>query len=131
MSDNKKTLNAPNGKYYDWVEIYNPTDQPIDLKNYSLSDNPAKPDKFIFPSASVPAKGVIIVYASGKDVLSGVPQAPFKLSASGSVLFTDPSGNTIQQVGYPKLKSEESFALNLSNLTTWTVTVNPSPGKAN
>lgn len=131
MSDNKKTLAAPNGKYYDWVEIYNPTGQPIDLSGYRLSDNANKPDKFILPSASIPAKGFVIVYASGKDALAGVPQAPFKLSASGTVVFSDASGTRIQQIEYPKLQGDESFALNLSNLTSWAVTANPSPGNAN
>ena len=47
MAINVSTLTDANGDYSDWIELYNPSDTPIDLRGWFLSDDPAQLDKNI------------------------------------------------------------------------------------
>lgn len=40
---------APDGKYYDWVEILNSGEETIDLEGWSLSDSGSDRGKYVFP----------------------------------------------------------------------------------
>ena len=81
-------------KRNDWVELYNTTNQPIDIAGMYLSDNEQKPLKYQISkgdsqaSTTIPAHGYLIVWCDkleSKDQL----HASFKLDADGgSVLLT-------------------------------------------
>lgn len=73
---NRNYLQFPdeNGEYPDWIELYNKGNQPVNLYNYSLTDNPSKPDKWIFPNISLGAHEYKTVFCSGKD---RKPASPF------------------------------------------------------
>ena len=81
-------------KRNDWVELYNTTDEPIDVAGMYLSDNEKKPLKYQIrkgdsqTSTTIPAHGYLIVWCDkleSKDQL----HASFKLDADGgSVLLT-------------------------------------------
>ena len=81
-------------KRNDWVELYNTTNQPIDIAGMYLSDNEQKPLKYQISkgdsqaSTTIPAHGYLIVWC---DKLESRDQlhASFKLDADGgSVLLT-------------------------------------------
>lgn len=72
------------GKRNDWIELYNTTDQDIDLDGMFLTDNPAVPEKYQITSdmwqgakdllnarsTIIPAHGYFIVWADKVDPLS-------------------------------------------------------------
>ena len=66
------------GKKADWLELYNTTDQDVELAGLYLSDNRDNPQKFQFQSGVVPAHGTCIVWCDGKDDITQL-HAPFKL----------------------------------------------------
>ena len=39
MASNDSTITDEHGEYDDWIELYNNTNNPIDLSGYYLSDN--------------------------------------------------------------------------------------------
>ena len=41
----------------DWIELHNRSGQAVDLYGWSLTDDPAKPDKWVFLSLVLPAGG--------------------------------------------------------------------------
>lgn len=72
-------------KKSDWIELYNTTDEPIDLSGIYLSDNPSKPHKYqisIQNSQSskliIPPHGYSIVWCDDKEPISQL-HAGFKL----------------------------------------------------
>lgn len=71
------------GKKTDWVELYNPTDENVDLDGMYLSDNPQNLHKYQIAASEeintiIPAHGHKIIWCDGKE--SGVQlHAPFKL----------------------------------------------------
>lgn len=85
-------------KKSDWIELYNTTDEPIDLTGLYLSDNARKPQKWQIAASAVtdpliiPAHGTRIVWCDDLEPLTQL-HAPFKLSnadgASVSIQATD------------------------------------------
>ena len=127
-------VSAANGIYMneyfkrnDWVELYNTTDQPIDVAGMYLSDNPKKPTKYQIPSQSanddsesttvggdlqsptiIPAHGYLIIWCDNLDPLSQL-HASFKLDAdSGEVLLTAADGSWSDHFVYTKLSDDET-----------------------
>ena len=67
MASNTTTIQDEDGDYPDWIEIYNPTDSPIDLTGYGLSDRPDNPFRWILPTYILNPDQHLLVFASGKD----------------------------------------------------------------
>jgi hypothetical protein len=131
MTNNKGALVAGNGKYYDWIEIYNPTDHAVNLSGFGLSDNPDKPGKFVLPDYSLGSGKYVVVFASGKKSTQSEIHASFKLTSSGALLFTNPDGREIQRIDYPKMPQDTSYAMDMNDFTKWAVTDKITPGYSN
>jgi|694.fasta_scaffold05765_20 hypothetical protein len=63
---NYSTLIDEDGDAEDWIEIHNMGSTPVNLLNYSLSDN-STPGEWVFPSLIVPPNGYVVVFCSGKN----------------------------------------------------------------
>ena len=78
-------------KKNDWVELYNTTDEDIDLEGMYLSDNLQKPLKWQITAQGseagtiVPAGGTCIIWCDGMQPISQL-HAPFKLENADSAL---------------------------------------------
>ena len=71
----------------DWVEVFNTSDNVIDLSTYYLSDNIENPTKWNLPSINLNPNSRITFYCSGKDTVhfdnnNSSYHTNFKLSAS-------------------------------------------------
>ena len=81
QSSNGGTYADENGNTYDWIELYNGSNNDKDLTGYSLSDKNNE-IKWAFPDGTmIPGKGYLIIFLSGTRE-SGL-YANFKLKASG------------------------------------------------
>ena len=109
-------------KRNDWVELYNTTDQPIDVTGMYLSDNPDNPQKYqigfsgqssdLSPLNSqptiIPAHGYLIIWCDKLEPLSQL-HASFKLSANGDeVLLTAADGSWTDKLTYGPMKTDET-----------------------
>ena len=95
-------------KRNDWVELYNATDDDIDIQGMYLSDNPDKPQKYQFGSAVIPAHGHLVVWCDKLEPLSQL-HAPFKLAAEGGdVLLTAADGTWTDRLTYGPMKADET-----------------------
>ncbi len=50
-----------------WVEFYNSSDKPVDLKGYALTNDLSDARRWVFGNVKVPAKSYLIVFLSGKN----------------------------------------------------------------
>jgi len=76
----------------DWIELYNSSDDSINLEGWHLTDDPADMFKFTFPSFKI-SSGEYAAISASESSTSGV-SAPFNISASGDTLIlTDEDGN--------------------------------------
>ena len=86
-NDSISGLADGDGDYDDWIELYNNTDEEVDLSNAYLTDNADKPRKWSFPvGAKIPANGYVIVWAD-KDTGTSGYHANFKLAKAGGFIM--------------------------------------------
>ena len=112
VSDNGSLNHDLQGDAPDWIELYNDEDYVVNLQNYSLSDDPLKPTKWIFPSKAIGPKNFIIVFASGKDSTFSQEEVHtnFKISSSGEQLFLyAPDGILVDKIAKVALERNQSF----------------------
>ena len=81
---NYSTLPDENGEYPDWIELYNPGPDTINLYQYGLSDRLNQPHKWELPNVSMAPNEYKIIYCSGKD---RAPISSFK-AVHNSGIFT-------------------------------------------
>ena len=79
---NKSTLYDEDGQSSDWIEIFNPNQEAINLEGYFLTNNSNNLEKWRFPNFSLDANGYLIVFASGKDRDNGELHTNFRISKS-------------------------------------------------
>ena len=89
MAQNKSVLADQDGQFSDWIELFNPGPDAVDLGGLHLTDEATFPAKWRFPSGVVlPAGGFRVVFASGKDraVATNELHTNFRLSKNGGYL---------------------------------------------
>ncbi|MBE0639535.1 MAG: CotH kinase family protein [Bacteroidales bacterium] len=64
---NYSTIADEDGEYPDWLELYNTGADTINLLNYSITDKPDNPTKWIFPNVKLAPGAFRTVLCSGKD----------------------------------------------------------------
>jgi hypothetical protein len=108
MADNANTLQDEDGAYSDWIEVYNPTDAPVSLAGYHLTDDDDVLDMWTFPDVTLAARGFMVVFASGNDrVDAGELHTNFRLSLDGEYLaLVAPDGATIQTEFFPNYPAQ-------------------------
>ena len=98
MASNTRTLKDETGQYTDWIEVFNPSDAPLNLRGWSLTDDAGKLTKWRFPETNLPAGGFLVVFASGADRRTPGSRlhTNFQLSAGGEYLaLVRPDGTNI------------------------------------
>ena len=55
------------GDYPDWIELYNAGASPVDLFNYSLTDDTLLPTQWVFPHCTMPSHSYLLVFCSQKN----------------------------------------------------------------
>jgi hypothetical protein len=88
MASNTTTAADNVGEYDDWIELYNKSNQSIDLSGWYITDNPKNNlDKFRIPQGTtIPPNGYMVFWAD-EDSIQGIAHLNFKLAASGETLW--------------------------------------------
>jgi hypothetical protein len=97
-------LDPADGKSDDWIELYNPTANPVSLTGWLIADSATT---FTIPTGfSIPANGYRIVWADNETVQNAPAtrpdlHVPFQLSASGdSITLTAPDTTVVDTVTF-------------------------------
>ncbi len=133
MSDNETILQDEDGEFSDWIELYNKSNNPVNLFAYSLSDDATSPDKWTFPNIHIPADSFLIIFASGKDRLdTNELHTNFKINKSGEeLIICDPEGNIIQSVNPVSLIPDNSYGCIPDGSANWYFLNTPTPNHRN
>ena len=113
MSANSTAVTDENGKYADWIEIWNSTDKPINLNGLGLSDKGDRV-RFLFPNVSLDADGRAVIFCdnTNQSNTNQAFHAKFKLSSVGETVYLyDPNAYLIDSCKVPIMASNESWAL--------------------
>ena len=93
VSGSNSALINEYGKKNDWVELYNTTDQEIDVEGMFLTDNVEKPEKYMISkentlaNTKIPAHGYLLVWCDKLATTHQALHASFKISGEGGTLM--------------------------------------------
>ncbi|MBN1479266.1 lamin tail domain-containing protein [candidate division KSB1 bacterium] len=135
MASNSDYFQDPDeaGEYPDWIELYNPSGQSVNVGGLYLTDNPARPTKWqIAQGTQIPAGGFIFFIADS-DPEQGTKHTSFKLDSQGGYIgLVHGDGSTIlDSLTYSKQYSDVSYGRSPDGGTTWYFFDTPTPEKAN
>jgi len=111
LTDNESGLADGDGDLADWVELYNPGPDAVDLDGWGLSDDPDEPFAWAFPTTLLERGAFLLVFATGKgdDGPDDELHTGFRLSADGETLtLTHPAGEVVDQLEIPPLDEDVS-----------------------
>ena len=134
MASSDSGIVDENGDFSDWIEIYNPTGQAVNLQGWSLTDDTTALDKWSFPDLTLGSDEYLVIFASSKDRTDGELHTNFKLSLSGEYLgLTNTSQQVVHDYGlaYPAQTKNISYGLVDAQVNTGTTFTTASPGGEN
>ena len=132
MAANVGTVMSPAYNFDSWIELYNPTEQSINLAGMYLSGRPNALTYWQLPAdiGSIPAKGYKVVWLGSNDILE--TQAPFHLDCDGGTIYlSDQNGQLVTSADYPEAMSRTSWARKTDGGDEWGWTATPTPGASN
>ncbi|MCF7955964.1 MAG: CotH kinase family protein [Phycisphaerae bacterium] len=137
MAENDTTIQDPDGGvgYPDWLELYNPSANTIDLGGMYLTDNLSESTQCQIPSGvSIEPYGHLLFWAD-KDTEQGDTHLNLKLSRTGEeigLFDTDANGNVlIDSITFGLQTANISFGRIGDGDDNWQEINCPSPGSAN
>ena len=132
MASNAGSVMSPAINFDSWIELYNPTEQAVNLSGMYLSDDGANLKRWQMPNhiGTIPSKGYLVVWMGSNDLKSN--QAPFKLDCDGGTVYlSDKSGSLVTSQEYPAAMSRTSWARKSVDSEAWGWTADVTPGASN
>ncbi len=129
MASNASGLTDEDGERSDWIELHNPNAWSVNLAGYALTDDPAAPDKWVFPTQTIAPGGYLVVFASSKNrtISGGQLHTNFSLASGGEYLaLMDRDGAVVQQFSPAYAAQEDDVSTDGTGFF-----VTPTPGAAN
>ena len=122
-----------------WVELYNPTDAVINLKDYKIGTKLKESKAWQLPDMSVAAKGFVIIYCDKEGKEDNRLHADFRLeSGKGCVVYLFTNKEIVDSLPYvdgkPMVKMpapDVAFGRKTDGASEWGYQLTPTPGKAN
>ena len=111
ISSNTESLPGAYATTCDWVEIYNPTDAPISLEGWYLTDDSDELTKGKLPAETVQPGEYYVIFLSKdtENLRKGYPVVPFGLSSSGDSLCLVYEGKVKDWASVPALGTNVSY----------------------
>jgi CotH kinase protein/Lamin Tail Domain/Chitobiase/beta-hexosaminidase C-terminal domain len=124
------------GKTEDWIELHNPTANPVVIGGWGLTDDDTKLQKWQFPAGtSIPAGGYLIVWCSKRNESTGGHfHSNFSLSQTkgdDKIVLSKPGGVIVDAVEVTKTQVHQSWCRTSDAATTWKICTEPTPGSSN
>lgn len=129
MASNAHTIIDPDfSAFSDWIELYNSSEQSVDIGGYKLSDTVDEALWTIPDGTVIPAKGYMIFWADEEDTTLENFHTNFKLSGKGeAVALFDREGQLVDSLVFGKQKADISCVHDGDNVA-YTL---PSPKQKN
>lgn len=129
MSHNKNMNYDITGKYNDFIELYNASDEDINIHNLFLSDDIDNLIKYKLPDAVIKKKDYLLVYLSDDSkIINNQIVANFKLSDDDKNLILTNGKKIIDEIELVKLIDNVSYGKVDGK---WYYFTKPTPGREN
>ncbi|UKK50529.1 CotH kinase family protein [Prevotella sp. E13-17] len=132
MAANVDQFVSPAYNFDGWVELYNSSNQTLDLTGLYFSDEAGNLKKWRMPATvgTIPARGYKVVWFDSNNIAS--QNAPFKLDVDGGTIYlSDADGKLLASQAYPQAMERVSYARTTDGGSTWGQTSMPTPEATN
>lgn len=135
MASNTSGLQDEYGEQDDWIEIFNPGYDTIDLAGFYITDDLSQPQKHQFAAGyadtKIPPEGFNILWADGTPV-QGPLHLGFKLSGTGeSIALYDSTLTLIDAITFGTQSDNVSYGRFPDGYNNWRYFGVPTPGSPN
>lgn len=134
MSNNVSVVDDELGEFDDWIELHNPTQNPISLSNMYLSDNVLIPDKWPVPDVTLNAGDWILFWADSSPE-QGALHCNFGLDAAGESLRLVAEENDalriVDHIDFAPSLEDESWGRAMDASPDWIWFTTPTPDSSN
>lgn len=110
MAKNQSAVPDNNGRYSDWVELYNGSTMAVSLNGLSLTDKESEPNRYPLPNITMEPDSYLIIWCSGDTTAVAPYHAGFKLSAGETVYIFDGNTEIVDSVYLDNPTTNHSFA---------------------
>ena len=120
------------GERNDWLEVYNTSDNEVDLQGYSLTDDTASPDKSVIPEGVTIAAHAAVKFWADDTPDQGKTHLRFKLkSKTEEVVLYDAEKRQVDLFRWSDAASDVSFARIPDGTGEWVRCAKPTCGEDN
>lgn len=131
MANNQGALRNSLVQNYDWIELYNTANEDIDLAGMGISDNATIRHIFANSGLKIPAKGFLVLLASG-NTSAGTRHLNFSLKHAGeSLRLFSSEGKVVDSFKYPEVRKDISYGRINDGARRLRFYAEPSPGASN
>lgn len=104
-SNNFNLISDNNGRYLDYIELFNPGAETVLLEGCFLSDDENQLQKLSLDAVSIPPMGYYVIWLTGKADISDNQTGEFGISKFGETIFLSDSnsGKILDSVTVPEL----------------------------
>ncbi|MBN2313542.1 MAG: lamin tail domain-containing protein, partial [Sedimentisphaerales bacterium] len=117
-----------------WIELYNPSDRPMSLDDYYLSDRSEDLQKWAFPDVIIEPHEYLLVWTSGKDRSepTGELHASFNLMEREGIFLSYAASETrVDVIEDVRIPVDYSYGRYPDGSDEWYFYTQPTPGSAN
>lgn len=105
VSNNEGVWVDEAGEADDYLELYNPSPEPLDVSEYRVSDGS---DEYALPKLMLAPQKTVLLWADN-DVRQGERHLPFKISSAGERLQLTHHGKAVDEVNVPALAAHHAY----------------------
>ena len=128
MASNRSTVQAQDGSFPDWIELYNPSEESVSLSGFTLSDRQSGKGGEAFPDIVIPAQGRIVIFADEGESTETELHVPFKLSKDESIFLFSADGILLDELSAEGTEKDRSVCKSNGEIH---VSSYPTPGFEN
>ncbi len=131
-ASNKNSYLDKSGNSPDWIELYNNSENIIDISGFGLSDGNKNRYKFTFPENTVikPLSYLLVLCDDTAIINDKEFHAEFKISSDETVYLTSPDGKDADILSIPESEADISYG-RFSDGSDNLIFMTPTPNKTN
>jgi hypothetical protein len=135
MASNLTTISDEFGEFNDWIEVFNASNEPIDIGGLFFTDNLANPGNWQIPTfdpgATTIEPGEYLLLWADNDTMQGILHLGFQLDILGESIGIYNGVTPIDTITFTEQQSDVSFGRIPDGLDIWEAFQPATPGVSN